>query len=339
MPPALAEPNMALETAKLLIAAITPVVVAVIAFRLNRALQQVAASQWASQKVVEKRIAIFDEVAPALNDLYCFFKFVGDWKKLTPPQMVAHKRQVDRTLYIYSALFPPSLIKQYASFINLYFKPYAGAGHDAKLRGVIANKWGDRRISTEGGWNEAWAPLFVDTADEVTSRDGITGAYFELMDEFSHSLGIGVAKPASPRQGKAVAEAPPASEVGQVKKYETVVGSGQSALRALLTMNGGAIIVFLTFLGHVWDHGKITPESMTIFIAALAWWIGGIFSALMSYGAIFVTNCLSSVNWKRSSDGAFAVTVACGLISLVCFLIGSWRAVDAFQSVTMSLKP
>jgi hypothetical protein len=47
----------------------------------------------------------------------------------------------------------------------------------------------------------------------------------------------------------------PLAEVDRSKKYDTVVSSGQSALRSLLTMNGGAIIVFLTFLGHLWDRG------------------------------------------------------------------------------------
>jgi hypothetical protein len=42
--------------------------------------------------------------------------------------------------------------------------------------------------------------------------------------------------------------------VDPLKKYDTVVSSGQSALRALFTLNGGATIAFLTFLGHLWDR-------------------------------------------------------------------------------------
>jgi len=130
-------------------------------------------------------------------------------------------------------------------------------------------------------------------------------------------------------------ESEEAAGVGRVEKYETVVSSGQSALRALLTMNGGAVIVFLTFLGTLWDRGKIPQQTMPLFVAALAWWIGGIFSTLLSYGSIFVTNCFSSINWHRSSNAAFVVTLICGFASLVCFLIGSWRAIDGFQSVPL----
>ena len=42
-------------------------------------------------------------------------------------------------------------------------------------------------------------------------------------------------------------------QVDLLKKYETVVSSGQSALKALLTINAGATIAFLTFIGHLLD--------------------------------------------------------------------------------------
>jgi len=104
-------------------------------------------------------------------------------------------------------------------------------------------------------------------------------------------------------------------------------------------MNGGAIIVFLTLLGHVWDKDKVIPqESMQSLVAALVWWIAGTFSVLLSYSAIFVTNCFSTYNWHRSSNLSFAVTVLCGLSSLICFLIGSLKAVDAFKLMTTLLK-
>ena len=130
------------------------------------------------------------------------------------------------------------------------------------------------------------------------------------------------------------------AEVDKVKKYDTVVSSGHSALRALLTMNGGAIIVFLTFIGHLLDkQGAIPQQSMRIFVTALLWFIAGIFFALLSYGSIFVTNCFSSINWHKTSNGAFVVTLLCGLGSLAGFLAGSWRAVEAFQFLTPRLSP
>jgi hypothetical protein len=121
-------------------------------------------------------------------------------------------------------------------------------------------------------------------------------------------------------------------------KYATVVSSGQSTLRALLTMNGGATIAFLTFIGHLWDSKALTPGSVHLFVGALQLFIYGTFVTVLAYGMIFLTNCFSSVSWHKSSHSMFGVTLVCGFASVGCFLAASWRAVEAFQSVTV-LKP
>src|SRR3954466_8808414 len=58
-------------------------------------------------------------------------------------------------------------------------------------------------------------------------------------------------------------------EIDPVKKYDTVANRGQSALRALLTLDGGATIAFLNCIGHRWDKGTLSSESSHLFVAAL----------------------------------------------------------------------
>src|SRR5437588_6846371 len=109
-------------------------------------------------------------------------------------------------------------------------------------------------------------------------------------------------------------EAP--EEVNRIKKYETVVSSGQSALRALLTVNGGATVAFLAFIGHTMETGTMPVESGRVFVGAMQLFIFGTFSAVLAYGMIFLTNCLSHVGWRRWSNWMFGVTLVCGLASL-----------------------
>lgn len=131
-----------------------------------------------------------------------------------------------------------------------------------------------------------------------------------------------------------------------------MVSSGQSALKALLTMNGGATIAFLTFIGHLWDKSTMPPTSVDLFVEALQLFIYGTFVTVFAYSMIFVTNCLSYRysktfvtqrpsyrNYKNWSDLMFGVTTICGATALVFFLLASWRAVEAFQSVSKVLKP
>ena len=123
-----------------------------------------------------------------------------------------------------------------------------------------------------------------------------------------------------------------APQIDQVKKYDTVVSSGQSALRALLTLNGGATIAFLTFIGHLWEGGTLPSESSHQFVAALQMFIYGTLLVILAYGTIFLTNCLSSVEWHKSANTMFGGTVLLGFISVGCFLAASWRAVEGLQA-------
>ena len=122
--------------------------------------------------------------------------------------------------------------------------------------------------------------------------------------------------------------------VHPLKKYDTVVSSGQAALRALLTMNGGATIAFLTFIGHLLEKGTLPRDSVHVFVGALQLFIYGTFFAVLAYGTIFLTNCLSSREWDRSSMAMFVFTVLCGFASIGCFLGASRRAMEGFESVT-----
>jgi hypothetical protein len=54
---------------------------------------------WTNQKVIEKRIDVYDKLAPMLNDLYCYFYYVGNWKELTPIRIIETKRKLDKTFY------------------------------------------------------------------------------------------------------------------------------------------------------------------------------------------------------------------------------------------------
>jgi hypothetical protein len=123
-------------------------------------------------------------------------------------------------------------------------------------------------------------------------------------------------------------------EVDREKKYDTVVSSGQASLRALFTINGGATIAFMTFIGHLWDKG--TPlVGRGHFVGALAFFLGGAFFSVLGYGSIFLTNCFSYKGWIKASDRMFYITVLfCGVGSVMCFVLASWQAVAAFESVT-----
>src|SRR5437868_1108976 len=139
------------------------------------------------------------------------------------------------------------------------------------------------------------------------------------------------------------------SQVNLVKKYETLVTSGQAALRALMTLNGGATIAFLTFIGHFGEKSpdashaswlaSLPPGSGPAFICALQLFVYGTFCAVLGYGIIFLTNTLSFVETRfrlrfgrwEPSDGLFVVSICCGIASLTLFVMASQNAVAGFK--------
>lgn len=137
-----------------------------------------------NQELIKKRIALYDDVAPRLNDIFCFFLSVGPWKDLPPPLIIQKKRELDRVLYVYGPLFSPDSFLKYQHFMDVCFKTYVGAGRDALIRANavrISSEWGD-------GWKTDWDKFFVETK-EITSREPLTKSYEALMKQLAAEIG------------------------------------------------------------------------------------------------------------------------------------------------------
>lgn len=84
---------------------ITPFVVAAIGFLLSRQIKRVEARQWRNQELIAARLGYYREIAEPLNDLMCYFTFIGTWKELSPPQVIDRKRSLDRTFHTLAPFF------------------------------------------------------------------------------------------------------------------------------------------------------------------------------------------------------------------------------------------
>ena len=179
-----------MEITKLVVAALTPVAVAVLGLWLNRYLKRLEHLQWGSQKVIEKRLEVYSKLSPVLNDIYCYLDYIGDWKYKDPVSVLSLKRCADREFYVNAPLFSQSFRDAYHAFINLCFIPGPLEEYDAsaKLKTDIAIR---RDISANRGqqWNAAWDSYFA-PPDEVTKRDNLLQGYWSMMDTFARELGV-----------------------------------------------------------------------------------------------------------------------------------------------------
>ncbi|MBI3346239.1 MAG: hypothetical protein HY020_03390 [Burkholderiales bacterium] len=186
----------ALEIAKLVVGVLTPLSVALLGWLFSRQLKRLDLTNWTNQKLIEKRLAIYDEIAPRLNKLLCFFTWVGYWKTVSPADAVQAKRDLDRTLNIYRHVFEPEVYEAYQDYIGTLFETYTSAGHDARLRALIWGGDGDRRRDCAYTWDEAWVSSFSEPGRAV-GKPEVRVKYKALMAALTRSLGVATPDPAT----------------------------------------------------------------------------------------------------------------------------------------------
>ncbi|AOI72385.1 hypothetical protein WI73_13125 [Burkholderia ubonensis] len=186
MPP-LNNPWNSLEIVKLVLGVLTPLSVACLGWLVARRLKRLELVQWTNQKLIEKRLALYDAVAPLLNQLLCFYTWIGHWKDISPDDVIRAKRELDRTFHIYRYLFGDDVYDAYHTYIHALFETHTGAGQDARIRSLIEAPNGDRTKHGTYAWNPAWYGRFA-TANVVDGAE-VRAHYIRLMEVLRVSLG------------------------------------------------------------------------------------------------------------------------------------------------------
>lgn len=180
-------PWNSLEVVKLIVGVLTPLSVAAFGWFISRRLKRLELVQWTNQKLIEKRLALYDAAAPLLNQLLCFYTWVGHWKDISPDDVIKAKRELDKTFHIYRHLFDDDVYGAYHAYIQALFETHTGAGQDARIRSHIQGRDGDRTRHGAYVWNAAWFERF--SSENVVDKREVRTLYFRLMDALRVSLG------------------------------------------------------------------------------------------------------------------------------------------------------
>ena len=188
-----------LAVAQLIVSGSTPVVVAALGIwvarttkradrRAEAAARAAVNAEWTNRRAVERLIELHKEMAPLLNDLMCFFRLIGHFREIDPPQLLAHKRQLDRTFYTNRHLFSSALQDNYQGFMRLCFAQWKSASQDAKIRASAT------RLRLERGpaahWDGDWDSMFEDMPDTPQLRRKQQELYDDVMNAFSADMGL-----------------------------------------------------------------------------------------------------------------------------------------------------
>lgn len=112
-------------------------------------------------RIIEKRVDTYELIGKDLNDIFCFVARVGNWKQLTPDEVVSKKRTVDQLMYINRPYWSDKSFTSYIVFMNYAFEVYSGSGENAKIRSNFEKYKGLNEN------NDDWSIYFSDKHSET----------------------------------------------------------------------------------------------------------------------------------------------------------------------------
>jgi hypothetical protein len=162
------------------LAAIGPVIGLFVGIVLLKLTKQKEMSQWQNQKLIEKRIEIWDKVGPIMNDIYCFCMRIGGWKEQSPPDVISMKRNVDKLVHLSRPYFSDNFFKEYQEFIGVCFEVFQGYGENAKLKTPL---WEHKNARPH--WDPIWDKCFHNSA---TIESSFVEKYERLINQVQIDL-------------------------------------------------------------------------------------------------------------------------------------------------------
>jgi hypothetical protein len=167
-------------------------------------------------------------------------------------------------------------------------------------------------------------PSFVQAATSASLRELIKelrrrGASAISLDELEKQLVTEQARQLVPPDYSGGTTAATQNTVAKSEKFKAGIEAGQTALRTAITINGGAAVALLAFLGNlaakqVPAH-KLLPWSMLAFF-------GGVLFGAFSLGARYFTQLTDYQDHVTAPRIFNNVAIALGIVSLLAFSVG-----------------
>lgn len=98
-----------------------PVVLAIFGFLINRQLAGYRSKLTINVKLIEKRIALYDEIGPELHKVYQFYRRVGNWRELSPTEILDIKLQLDTSIHVNKPYWSVAFFECYMCFMQVCF--------------------------------------------------------------------------------------------------------------------------------------------------------------------------------------------------------------------------
>ncbi|MUL01628.1 hypothetical protein GNP89_05280 [Aliivibrio fischeri] len=112
--------------------------------------------------------------------------------------------------------------------------------------------------------------------------------------------------------------------------FKAVISHGQATIKLLATINGGAALALLAFIGKVWDPSfpnSFLGQNITLSLLCLCVGLG--FSAL-TQGAAYIGQDYFTYGNEKCGRILQVITIIIGIISFILFFVGIGYSYIAF---------
>lgn len=154
-------PWNSLEVVKVIVSILTPLVVGAFGYWIQSTIASQAEEFKSTQRIVDRRLAVYDEIRLGLNSIYSFVEDVGTWKLDTPESIAVHRRAIHAAMHTNRAIWSPQTFEAYLDYMDrVAFKTFSGVGQDAAIR--------TRKRQKEVGiasWKREWSERLTDEKD------------------------------------------------------------------------------------------------------------------------------------------------------------------------------
>jgi len=116
-----------------------------------------------------------------------------------------------------------------------------------------------------------------------------------------------------------------------MQMFDSVISSGQGALRAALVLGGGSCVALLAFFGNIWNKG-VGESTITGLSQALSLFTFAVLSAVVAYGGTYLTQFVYAREWTRLGNVGNVITIILVVSSYVLFVLGAFEANDAIRA-------
>lgn len=153
-----------MEIAQIFLSILTPLTIAIVGYFIQRTLALRQRSWRVQERIADKRVEIYEKIAGDLNRIYCYVLDIGGFKDDTPDAILSAKRNVDKQMFMYEAIWPEDTFKQYLNYMDSAFETFTGVGEDAKIRSFEIEKEIARKKKGQQ-WDDSWHERFTEERD------------------------------------------------------------------------------------------------------------------------------------------------------------------------------